>query len=104
MRGETPKHMLTALTKRFHGARLQAMIPARFAQILATAMLWVGLALNASAVPTPFDYWSFDNPSNREQTVVGTGTLGKNGTISYVQGANGATDGAAQIAANKGNY
>lgn len=62
------------------------------------------LGLNAHGAPTPFDYWNFDNAASREAALVGSGALGKNGTIAYVQGPNGATDGAAQISANKGSY
>ncbi len=71
--------------------------------------MWAAAAIALSATltgaaPAPFGYWNFDNAANREQLVSGSGTIAKNGTVAYVQGPNGTSDGAAQLSGATGWY
>ena len=61
-------------------------------------------AMLTGAAPAPSGYWNFDDAANREQVVSGSGAIAKNGTVTYVQGPNGTSDGAAQLNGATGYY
>jgi hypothetical protein len=61
----------------------------------ASLLFWAALVSGAHAVPTPYGYWSFDDPANRVGRTGGggNGSMTINGSsCTYVAGPNGATD------------
>ena len=74
-----------------------------FLRVWAAAAIALSATLTGAA-PVPYGYWNFDNAANREQVSNGTGSLTKNGTVTYVQGPNGTSDGAAQLSGSTGWY